>query len=751
MSNQSWSIEVKIAHSKETDSFVAGASNTEEMKLDDSAALFYLLSEGLYNNPELASVREIITNASDAHNENGITKPFNINVDDDFVTIQDFGGGIPHDLFDKYYKGLGGSSKRDSVISTGGMGIGKIAPLSITEMMMVTNRNAGISKTWSITRGTQESNGKPLIGLMNETTCSPDDNGLSVIIPISGRYKQTLANVMYVVKAGNINAVIHADAECTGIRYPVHETAYGSMIYHNTYNTYNSIAIRWGVNTYSIENLRIHTPDSIDEILSYYSSGIAMVVDIPLTETLSITPSRESLIKTDMNIEVITKYLKRLGNYIARYRKQHIKNALQVHIQQKNYVKSDRPFIRGAEKKVMADKATMSIEEFITSPNCVNTVNLVVDNLKHAVDKDYRKGWSNERLVGLHRLDQRSAYKIRRESYLDYKKPRRIATLLAKHGLRDRHLSYADSVRKSDLFAKMLIVDFIVIGDRLDILYHKKRSTDTIYISCLKVTNNDKLIKDLQRLLPHTVVKACEVRPHVANKPKKKREPLKSDLVSLETFNSGNQVMVSGRKHTDKWGIETVNTMIELAKIYDLDPVVIYNYVINSSTYFGSAKSISDVCVVIEKHTGRNTINVTSSILTQFIFSIDPLTVVTAHQLRELDFISHDTATDTLLGGTNSLVNLIRKEFGLPILKVSQLTIDRLDSLFGMDRTILSSLIFSRNNQVVYTLKGVEHSVEFVGRGYIEYEHRKLLLKCKNTSETKTLLKVIHRMYGSTK
>ena len=294
--------------------------------------------------------------------------------------------------------------------------------------------------------------------------------------------------------------------------------------------------------------------------------------------------------------------------------------------------------------------------------------------------------------------------------------------------------------------------DFIVIGNRLDILYHKKRSTDTIYISCLKVTNNDKLIKDLQRLLPHTVVKACEVRPHVANKPKKKREPLKSDLVSLETFNSGNQVMVSGRKHSDKWGIETVNTMIELAKIYDLDPDVIYNYVINSSTYFGSAKSISDVCVVIEKHTGRNTINVTSSILTQFIFSIDPLTVVTAHQLRELDLGNLEAkVTDVLLGGANSLVNLIRKEFGLPILKVNQLTIDRLNSLYGMDRTILSSLIFSRNNQVVYTLKGVEHSVEFIGRGYIEYEHRKLLLKCKNTSETKTLLKIMHRAYGSTK
>lgn len=740
---------MKIAHSKETDSFVAGASNTEEMKLDDSAALFYLLSEGLYNNPELASVREIITNASDAHNENGITKPFNINVDDDFVTIQDFGGGIPHDLFDKYYKGLGGSSKRDSVISTGGMGIGKIAPLSITEMMMVTNRNAGVSKTWSITRGNQELNGKPLIGLMNESTCMPNDNGLSVIIPINGRYKQTLANVMYVVKAGNINANVITGTQGT-LNYPVHETSYGSMIYHNGHN---SILVRWGVNTYPMDNLRIALPDPIKEILSYYGGSISMVVDIPLTETLSITPSRESLIKTDMNIEVITKYIKRLGNFIAQYRKQHIKNALQVLVSQKNYVKLERPRIYDAEKKAMSDKQTMSIEEFITSSNCVNTINLTVDSLKHAIHRDYRRDWSEDRLLGLLSIYHRSSYNINKDSYLNFKKPRKVASLLAKYGLRDRHISHTDQVRKSDLFAKMLVVDFIVVGDRQDVEYYKKQTKDAVYISCLKATKNDELIKDLQRLLPHTVVVACDVRPNALNKVKKKREPFKSDLVSLVTFNSDKQVMVTGRKHCDKWGISSVKKINKLAKIYDLDPSVLYDHIIKSPRYGGNAKSIDDVCVVTEKHSGRLTVSITNYTLVQFVYGIDPLTIVAAHQLRELGFDNCETkGTDVLLGGTNSLVNLIRKEFDLPILKVSQLTIDRLNRLQDMEHnSILSSSLFSRGTPAIFTLKGVEQTIKFVDHNHIEYEHRKLLLKCEKTSEIKTLLKIIRRPYGSVK
>ena len=50
-----------------------GLSNSKQMTIGNAAHLFSLLSKNLYSDPDLAAIREILTNAWDAHIASGIT------------------------------------------------------------------------------------------------------------------------------------------------------------------------------------------------------------------------------------------------------------------------------------------------------------------------------------------------------------------------------------------------------------------------------------------------------------------------------------------------------------------------------------------------------------------------------------------------------------------------------------------------------------------------------------------------------
>ena len=68
------------------------------VSLEASPELMNLLSGSLYKNPTYAMVREVMCNAHDAHIEAGIPDtPIMVSLDDEYLTIRDFGHGIPKD------------------------------------------------------------------------------------------------------------------------------------------------------------------------------------------------------------------------------------------------------------------------------------------------------------------------------------------------------------------------------------------------------------------------------------------------------------------------------------------------------------------------------------------------------------------------------------------------------------------------------------------------------------------------------
>jgi len=71
---------------------VLGNQETVSMGVSNDAALMHIFSATLYTYPKLATVREIICNAWDAHIAAGITdRPIEISVEANRVTVRDFG------------------------------------------------------------------------------------------------------------------------------------------------------------------------------------------------------------------------------------------------------------------------------------------------------------------------------------------------------------------------------------------------------------------------------------------------------------------------------------------------------------------------------------------------------------------------------------------------------------------------------------------------------------------------------------
>ena len=81
-----------------------------------------LLTSNLYSKPLESFLRETVSNAYDSHVEAGTEEPILLlieNDDDDEkydyrISIRDYGTGISHERFEKIYRNIGSSTKRDS-------------------------------------------------------------------------------------------------------------------------------------------------------------------------------------------------------------------------------------------------------------------------------------------------------------------------------------------------------------------------------------------------------------------------------------------------------------------------------------------------------------------------------------------------------------------------------------------------------------------------------------------------------------
>lgn len=152
----------------------------------DDAKLFYVLSN-LYSRPLNAVVRELSTNCLDGHRVVGKEKvPFEIRIsnsilDDEFnIAFRDFGPGMSKATIVKVFSTFGESTKINSNLETGCLGLGSKSPFSITSTFMVTSYIDNIKYIYNMSK---DATGRPKITLFNEVY-TDEPNGMEITVPL---------------------------------------------------------------------------------------------------------------------------------------------------------------------------------------------------------------------------------------------------------------------------------------------------------------------------------------------------------------------------------------------------------------------------------------------------------------------------------------------------------------------------------------------------------------------------------------
>ena len=167
-------------------------------RFSESPIIFNILSDNLYSNKIGSIIRELASNAYDAHvavgNEN---IPFKISItnhdntlfseeDECIFSIRDYGCGLSEKEIFELYSVYGNSNKRESNNYIGGFGIGSKSPFAYTDSFIVVSYQNGTKKSYC---AFISEDGYPSIAKMDESNTT-ETNGFEVKFKINPSDKE---------------------------------------------------------------------------------------------------------------------------------------------------------------------------------------------------------------------------------------------------------------------------------------------------------------------------------------------------------------------------------------------------------------------------------------------------------------------------------------------------------------------------------------------------------------------------------
>ena len=252
-----------------------------------------LLSSNLYSNPQRSFIREIISNAWDSHVEANNTKnPVIVRVNNESISIRDYGVGLSPERFETIFCNIGSSTKRDSNDYIGAYGIGHFSPLSCSNIVHFVSYYNGIRYHYIMVK-----DGSNITTNLVETVNTKEANGLEVIL-INIDFHDYIEAFDYTVFFPNL----YIDSNISRF------TAFNDVKIKR-YNNYSCASIivnhkiLLGNVLYPCEEKYLS-----EEVLKFYNwilkSGI--VINFNIGE-LQVTPNRESIIYNKETIDLINK------------------------------------------------------------------------------------------------------------------------------------------------------------------------------------------------------------------------------------------------------------------------------------------------------------------------------------------------------------------------------------------------------------------------------------------------------------
>ena len=187
---------IKSDHKEAT---ILGKSEVTTGTIALNAETFGLIIKGIYKDPLLASCREPIFNAVDAHVEAGRKDvPIKIHTPTDlepYFSVQDEGLGMSEETVRTIFMTLGDSTKRQSNELVGAKGIGSKAPLSKVEAFNVISVYNGTRSEYLVFMD----KGIPKV-TKTRSEPSTQHNGITIMFPVNKRdvsaYRHAIASCL---------------------------------------------------------------------------------------------------------------------------------------------------------------------------------------------------------------------------------------------------------------------------------------------------------------------------------------------------------------------------------------------------------------------------------------------------------------------------------------------------------------------------------------------------------------------------
>lgn len=156
-----------------------GVKSTNQFSISQSSKMYKILSDSLYSDKVQAVIRELSTNAYDAHIAAKNQNPFRITLPtqtNPSFTVRDYGTGLSQEDMENLYTTYGASNKNDSNDFVGCLGLGSKSPFAYTKSFSTISYYNG--KKLSYIAAMDEA-GVPTLNLISITDTN-EPNGLEI-------------------------------------------------------------------------------------------------------------------------------------------------------------------------------------------------------------------------------------------------------------------------------------------------------------------------------------------------------------------------------------------------------------------------------------------------------------------------------------------------------------------------------------------------------------------------------------------
>lgn len=158
----------------------SGVEKRQKFRVAQNAKIFMMLSSSLYNDKIAAPIRELGTNAIDAHIKGKNTNQFYVHVptvSEPYFSVRDYGPGLNELELDELYTVYGMSDKSESDEYVGAWGLGSKSPLAyVKDNFIVTSRKDGKKYTCIVAL---DENGEPELTYFTTVDCN-EPSGVEV-------------------------------------------------------------------------------------------------------------------------------------------------------------------------------------------------------------------------------------------------------------------------------------------------------------------------------------------------------------------------------------------------------------------------------------------------------------------------------------------------------------------------------------------------------------------------------------------